>query len=254
MAEGKELTLTLRRQELTRDERGRTCWKTIEEQCALPAERVAIVLCDVWDDHGCRAAKERLEAMVPRMNEVVRAARAMGVHIIHAPSETMDFYAGTPARQRMLDMPPVEPPPEIEHPDPPLPIDDSDTGCDSGPEPPPPGPWTRQHPGIEIDQDVDGISDDGRQVYSALRHWGVELVIIMGVHTNMCVLNRSFAIKQMVRWRVPIALCRDLTDALYNPAMPPYVSHDEGVQLVIGYIEKFWCPSVSSEDLVRASG
>ena len=73
----------------------------------------------------------------------------------------------------------------------------------------------------------------------------------MGVHTNMCVLNRSFAIKQMVRWGVNIALVRDLTDTMYNPAMPPYVSHDEGTQLVIGYIEKFWCPSVSSDDLLH---
>ncbi len=60
----------------------------------------------------------------------------------------------------------------------------------------------------------------------------------MGVHTNMCVLNRSFGIKQMVRWRVPVALVRDLTDAMYNPARAPYVDHDAGTQLVIGYIER----------------
>jgi hypothetical protein len=73
----------------------------------------------------------------------------------------------------------------------------------------------------------------------------------MGVHTNMCVLNRSFAIKQMVRWGVNIALVRDLTDTMYNPAMPPYVSHDEGTRLVVEYIEKFWCPSLLSDDLLK---
>jgi len=66
----------------------------------------------------------------------------------------------------------------------------------------------------------------------------------------MCVLNRSFAIKQMVKWGVKIALVRDLTDTMYNPAMPPYVSHDEGTRLVVAYIEKFWCPSVLSADLL----
>ncbi len=55
----------------------------------------------------------------------------------------------------------------------------------------------------------------------------------------MCVLHRTFAIKQMVRWGVEVALIRDLTDAMYNPAMAPYVSHDEGTRLVVEFIEKF---------------
>ena len=66
----------------------------------------------------------------------------------------------------------------------------------------------------------------------------------------MCVLGRSFAIRQMVRWGKKVALIRDLTDAMYDPAMPPYVSHDEGTRLVIGYIEKFWCPTILSGDIL----
>lgn len=54
----------------------------------------------------------------------------------------------------------------------------------------------------------------------------------------------------MVRWGMPIALIRDVTDTLYNPARPPYVSHEEGTRLVVAYIEKFWCPTVSSDDLL----
>jgi len=181
------------------------------------------------------------------MNEVVKAARAKGVHIIHAPSDTMGFYADAPARQRMLGVPAVEPPPSIEHADPPLPIDDSDKGSDTG-ETEPHRAWSRQHPGIEV-EDVDTISDDGRQVYSYLRLQGIEHLLIMGVHTNMCVLNRSFGIKQMVRWGVDVMLVRDLTDTMYNPAMSPYVSHAEGTRLVVEYIEKFWCPTVHSQDL-----
>ena len=76
----------------------------------------------------------------------------------------------------------------------------------------------------------------------------------MGVHTNMCVQHRSFAIKQMVRWGVPVALVRDLTDTMYNPAMPPYVSHEEGTRLVVEFIEKFWCPSVTSDQIVGGRG
>jgi len=137
----------------------------------------------------------------------------------------------------------------LDHPDPPLPIDDSDEGSDTG-EKQPYAAWSRQHPAIEIDQARDGISDDGREIYSFIQQQGLQHVLMMGVHTNMCVLNRSFGIKQMVRWGVDIALVRDLTDTMYNPAMPPYVSHDEGTRLVVEYIEKFWCPTLVSDDLV----
>jgi nicotinamidase-related amidase len=215
----------------------------------VPTANTAIVICDMWDAHWSRGASERVGAMVERMNGAVAAARDKGVRIIHAPSDTLDFYAGTPARQRALDAPVVAPPPDLMHDDPLLPIDDSDEGSDTG-EVAPFHAWSRQHAALEIDRDLDAISDNGREVYNLLKMWNVSQVLLMGVHTNMCVLNRSFGIKQMVRWGMPIALVRDLTDAMYNPARSPYVSHREGTQLVISYIERFWCPSITSEDLV----
>ncbi|MFQ6043776.1 MAG: isochorismatase family protein, partial [Candidatus Poribacteria bacterium] len=203
-----------------------------------------------WNRHWSRGATERVDAMAPRMNEVIKVARTRGVQIIHAPSDTMDFYEGTPARQRMIDAPHAEPPPELEHDDPPQPVDASDGGSDTG-ETESYKAWHRQHPVIEIDQEKDGISDNGQEVYNLMQQRGIKNLIIMGVHTNMCVLGRSFAIKQMVKWGVNVALARDLTDAMYNPAKPPYVSHEEGTKLVIEYIEKFWCPSIASEELMR---
>jgi nicotinamidase-related amidase len=247
-----EFRLRLRTQELVQDERGRNCWQVLTEERAVPCGRLAIVLCDVWDDHHCRGAVERLEAMLPRMNRLVDAARSRGAHIIHAPSDCMKFYSGTPARRRAKDTPPVEPPPDIRRDDPPQPVDASDGGSDShdtGDR-----PWTRQHRAIGIDQARDVITDVGREVYSYLQQNGIQLLLIMGVHTNMCVLHRSFAIKQMVRWGVDVALIRDLTDTMYNPAMPPYVSHEEGTELVVGFIEKFWCPTVSSDQLLAGAG
>jgi hypothetical protein len=84
-----------------------------------------------------------------------------------------------------------------------------------------------------------------------MRHENVSHLIMMGVHTNCCILHRTFGIKQMVRWGVPVFLVRDLTDAMYNPADAPYVSHDEGTQLTLGYIEKFWCPTLVSGHLLQ---
>jgi nicotinamidase-related amidase len=246
---GKRLDVNRRRQVLEPDERGYNRWRVVTERKVLPAEQVALLLCDVWDHHWSRGASERVDAMAPRMNEVVRTLRALGVTIIHAPSDTMSFYEGTPARQRMIDAPPADLPSPRDPSDPPLPIDDSDGGSDTG-EPPWHKAWTRQHPAIEIDPERDGVSESGAEIYGFLKQRGVQSLLIMGVHTNMCVLHRSFAIKAMVRAGVDVTLIRDLTDAMYNPAMRPYVSHQEGTRLVVEYIEKFWCPTIESEELV----
>jgi nicotinamidase-related amidase len=238
----------LRSRRLAQDDGGRNFWQEAATVRTLPANKTAILICDMWDNHWSRGAAERVDAMTPRMNEVIAAARAQGALIIHAPSDTMSFYADHPARRR-LQAAPVEPPPPAEHDDPPLPVDASDHGSDTG-ETQTYRAWHRQHPGLEIDERLDGISDNGQEIYSFLRQHDIDQVLIMGVHTNMCVLNRSFCIKQMVKWGVAIALVRDLTDTMYNPARPPYVSHDEGTRLVVEYIEKFWCPSIDSEELI----
>ena len=110
--------------------------------------------------------------------------------------------------------------------------------------------WTSQHSAIGIDQDRDCISDSGEEIYSLLQQRGITNLIIMGVATNKCILHRPFGIKAMVKWGVNVILVRDMTDATYSPVWPPYVSHEEGTRLVVEYIEKFWCPSVLSEQLL----
>lgn len=240
--------LRLRAQVLGTDEKGWKRWEVSEEAREIAAEKTCILLCDMWDAHWSRGAMERVNAMAPVMNEVVAAARQRGAKIVHAPSETLGFYANSAARARMLSLPAAEPQLARRMRNPRLPIDDSDGGSDTGEKPWYPA-WTRQHRAIAIDEERDWISDDGKEIYSFLRQYGIEMLLIMGVHTNMCVLNRSFGIKQMARWGVTTALVRDLTDTMYNPAMRPYVSHDEGTRLVVEYIEKFWCPTILSTDL-----
>ena len=219
-----------------------------ESVAAVPGADLALLLCDVWDRHWCSGATARLEAMVPEMDATVRAARAAGALIIHAPSDVIGHYASSPARARALAAPAAQAPASRQIEAPPLPIDDSDGGCDSG-ERPWHRAWSRQHAGIGIDEAVDVISADGAEIYRVLRAGGIRMLAVLGVHTNMCVLGRSFGIRQMTRWGMPCLLVRDLTDAMYNPAMPPYVSHERGTELVIGHIERYWCPSVAAADL-----
>jgi hypothetical protein len=185
------------------------------------------------------------------MEPVLERARANSILIIHAPSETMPYYANTPERLLAERAVKVDPPAAIvtmEN-EPPLPIDDSDGGCDT------PGDkeykaWRCETPRLKIEPG-DLISDDGHEIYNVLRQYGINTVLMMGVHANMCILNRSFGIRQLTKWGIHCILVRDLTDAMYNPASRPYVSHAAGTDLVIEHIEKYWAPSVLGNDLLE---
>jgi len=229
--------------------RRRTADGPVEGRMRIDGSDLALLLCDVWDRHWCSGATARLQAMVARMEATVRSARAAGALIVHAPSETMDFYAGSPARLRALEVPATRPAPAVPAiPEPPLPVDASDGGCDSG-EPPWYRAWTRQHPGITIDPTADLVSEDGDEIRGHLRARGIRLLALLGVHTNMCILDRSFGIRAMLRHGQDCALVRDLTDAMYNPARPPHCDHDQGTALIVAHIERHLCPTIASADL-----
>ncbi len=240
--------LELRRRQLARDSAGCSQWQIAETPTTWRADETALLLCDVWDLHWCRGAVERQEKFIAPMNRVADFMRDHGSLIVHAPSDTMDFYADHPARKRAMAAPPVQPPAETPHDEPTRPLDDADGGSDTDNDPGQPGeePWTRQHPDLLIHGDHDVISDDGVELLGVYAERGIKHVAIAGVHTNFCIQHRSFAIRQMVRWGFDIVLVRDLTDAMYNPARSPYVSHALGTQIEVHYIEKFWCPSVGS--------
>jgi hypothetical protein len=223
---------------------------TVSETFSVPAS--AILICDMWDRHWCGGATGRVRDLAQRMDPVLRKARAAGILIMHSPSDTMNFYRDYPQRQAVLGAPKVKPPAALSLTDPPLPIDDSDGGCDTAGDHEHPV-WSRENAILSIGPH-DAISDNGDEVYNLLREKGIRTLFVMGVHTNMCVLNRSFAIKQMTRWGIQCVLVRDLTDAMYNPARRPYVSHAAGTELVIEHIEKYWCPTVLSKDLVGGFG
>jgi nicotinamidase-related amidase len=244
------LSLTLRsRVEVFK---GSGLWDEVAVRKDFSPRETAVILCDVWDNHWCKSAAGRCDALARRMGPVLAALRARGVQVIHAPSECMDFYKDTPQRKRIQQTPRAEPPKPLDLPDPKLPIDDSNGGCDDANPAASHRAWTRQHEAIPV-ADEDVVSDRGDEVYSFLKQNGRKNLLVMGVHTNMCVLNRTFAIKQMTKWGIHCVLVRDLTDAMYSPRSAPFVSHDEGTGLVIQHIEKYWCPSVLSKDLLEAA-
>src|SRR5688572_12114887 len=68
-------------------------------------ERSAVIICDMWDDHHCVSAARRVAEMAPHMNAVVTRLRDRGALIVHAPSDCVDFYDGSPPRQRAIQAP-----------------------------------------------------------------------------------------------------------------------------------------------------
>lgn len=212
--------------------------------------KCAVVVCDMWDDHWCPSAAKRCAELAKRTEPVLKACRDRGMTVVHCPSDTMAFYKDHPARKRAVGAEKVAPPKPKDLPSPPLPVDDTDGGCDDEKPAKPFKAWTRQHAVITIDEQKDYVTDSGTEVYNIMKGKGIDTLFVLGVHTNMCVLNRSFAIKQMVKWDVHAFLVRDLTDAMYNPKMKPFVDHDKGTRLVIEHIERHWCPTVESKALL----
>jgi nicotinamidase-related amidase len=174
----------------------------------------------MWDKHWCRGATTRVGALVNRMEPFLRTLRERGVMIVHAPSDTMDFYKDTPQRRAIQSLPAASLPAVLDLKDPPLPVDSADGGCDTDDKFY--KAWKREHPGLTI-APGDFISDNGQEIYNALKLRGIHTLLVMGVHTNMCILNRSFAIRQMTKWGIRCILVRDLTDAMYDPNDKPYV-------------------------------
>lgn len=241
----------------------------VQEQWA--AAKTAIIVCDMWDLHHCKNAVSRVEELAPRMNEVLEKAREKGVFIIHAPSSCMKPYEGTPARERARSAPAAARQPDkiadwckqIPAEEAAIyPIDQSDGGEDDDPAEHaawarelearglnPKAPWTRQLPALRIDQERDAVSDSGVEIWNLLEARGLQNVILMGVHLNMCVSGRPFGLRQMARNGRHVVLMRDLTDSMYNPARWPFVSHQRGTDLFVEHVEKRICPSITSDQI-----
>lgn len=259
-AEKDTLTLHARAQKKTGDGKFTTATTDLQWQ----SDQTALIICDMWDDHWCKGAADRVTEMAPAMDAVIKAARERGVFIIHAPSTCVDFYKDTPARQRAQQAPATKAPIELatserwgtawcwpeKAREAELPIDDSDMGCDCKEKCKIVPPWKRQIATITIDQQRDAITDNGQELVNLLAEKKIKHVMIMGVHLNMCVLGRPFGIRQLTKLGPDVVLVRDMTDTMYNSQMRPFVDHFSGTDLVVKHVEKYWCPTITSVDLV----
>jgi nicotinamidase-related amidase len=245
-------------------------YDVVEKDVTWNPKQSALIVCDVWDAHHCLNAVRRLDEMLPRMNQVLEKARSQGVLIIHAPSSCMAPYEGQPARERARKAPQAQQLPvdidkwcrwiPAEEKDK-YPIEQTDSEDDDPKEHAdwhaklaaegrnPKAPWKAQHAAIKI-YDQDAISDSGVEIWNLLTERGIDNVVLLGVHTNMCVLGRPFGLRQLAKNGKNVVLMRDMTDTMYNPKQRPYVSHFKGTDLIVEHIEKYVCPTITSDQLI----
>jgi nicotinamidase-related amidase/type 1 glutamine amidotransferase len=247
-------------------------YRTVERNASWDPKRSVVIVCDMWDSHHCLNAVRRVGEIAPRMDQVLKALRDRGVLVIHAPSSCMAAYKDHPARRRAQETPrskslpheigkwcnqiPAEERGKY-------PIDQTDGGEDDdlaehalwaarltalGRNPR--EPWKSQTSRITVDAERDLISDDGEEIWSILENRGIDNVFLMGVHANMCVLGRPFGLRQMAKNGKNVVLIRDMTDTMYNPLRAPYVSHFTGTDLIIEHVEKFVCPTITSDQII----
>lgn len=228
----------------------------MSEYLKIPTKTAAII-CDMWDNHWCAGAAARVSEMAPRMNDLISHLRDIGCVIVHCPSDTMDYYANTTQRKTILKLASdrglrinesasrkID---EL----PPLYVDMNRIECDCGDAAhkcKQGKVWSKQIDILEI-KDGDLIGDN-EEVLKALDALGIEQVIMMGVHTNLCVLHRGFAIKNLIRHDFNVVLVRDLTDCMAPSDEPPYVNHFDALSVVVSYIEAQLCPTVISGELM----
>ncbi len=237
-------------------------WRVDCRTAQWETDRTAIIVCDMWDKHWCHGASRRVAELAPVMNRVLDEARERGVFIIHAPSDTMDYYEDYSQRQKAKDTPRATNLPkgieqwcnwrdDVEK-EAGYPIDHSDGGCDCQPPCAQGKAWTHEVDALEIDE-ADAITDSGVEVWNLLEARDIDNVMVMGVHTNMCVLGRPFGLRNLDRFGKTVVLVRDLTDTMYNSRMAPHVSHFTGTDLVIEHVEQYVCPTITSTVFTNAA-
>ncbi len=254
-AESAGLSIKARRQVKVDDTQDQ--FRLVEDRAAWEPTKTAIIIVDMWDTHSCRSAAQRVAEMAPHVNRTINAARDKGVFVIHAPSDCMEFYKDTPQRHRAMNTPRAESAIKFqwnyfnadregtlaEK------LEKGGCSCDT---PEPCGPsrivWKRQIETIQI-HDADAITADGQEVFNLLQARGIDNVILVGVHTNRCVLGRPFGIRQMAYLHKNVVLCRDLTDSFHRD--PGH--HFEGLDQIVTHVEKYWCPTITSESLTGQS-
>ena len=114
------------------------------------------------------------------------------------------------------------------------------------------------HPDIEIDYENDVLSNHGKEIVNYIKYMNIEHIFIIGFHLNLCILDKQYGVQNIIRYKLPVILVRDLTDILFakileknNHTHNNYLkknnyTHNSYLEYVISYFEKYYGPSTLS--------
>ena len=239
----------------TRDMQG----EIVRGEMTIDPEKTAVVVIDMWDRHWCETFTQRSAEMIPQMNLTLDACRNLGIQVVFAPAEVVNFYSSTPQRQAMVAIPDYPLPPTVSFnpPSPPQPIDH----CECGPDQPCPVAyvWTRQHSDLRIEaEDLIGNCTYARELLNLCQDRGINTLLYAGVASNMCVLYRPFGIINMKRYGMDAIVIGDLVKAITangigpNGQPDPTFTPELGTALALQHIEQYVAPSIDSQQLLTA--
>ena len=214
-------------------------------------KHVGVIAVDVWNYHWCKTATMRVDAIVPRMNKALNAARSLGMTVMLCPSDVVDNYVGYPQRERVFALPDVPVPNVMDVTCPPVP---DAGGCACGRERCAVNyGWDGMHPALRIDE-ADWMPDTQAEVYAICQQLGLTHLIYVGFHTQVCLLGKPMGLRAMKSAGLKCVLARDLTDA--HPGYDPSrnFTPDLNTEQVVEHFEKHLAPTIHFEDELTKLG
>jgi hypothetical protein len=237
--------------ELSLQTRDPATGKVILTNEKVDPRHVGVIAVDVWNFHWCKTATMRVDAIVPRMNKALEAARALGMTVMLCPSDVVDNYVGYPQREAVFALPKVPVPSVLNVTCPPVP---DAGGCACGRERCVVNyGWDGMHPGLRIGE-ADLMPETQAEVYAICRKFGLTHLIYVGFHTQICLLGKPMGLKAMKSAGLRCVLARDMTDAHpgYDPARN--FTPDLNTEQVVEHFEKYLAPTISFQQELAKLG
>ncbi len=222
-----------------------------QEQERVDPARVGVIAVDVWNFHWCKTATMRVDAIVPRLDAALQAARSMGMTVMLCPSDVVENYAGYPPREAVFAIPRAPLPALLDVQCPPVP---DAGGCACGKERCAVNyGWDGMHPSLRIGPS-DLMPDTQAEVYAICRQRGLTHLVYVGFHTQVCLLGKPMGLKAMKAAGMKCVLARDMTDAHpgYDPARG--FTPDLNTEQVVAHFEKHLAPTIHLGDELARLG
>ena len=245
--------------------------------------KTAVVVVDMWGLGGCGYFNPDSsfvgtiegflysEYVSKNINVLLASARALGMTVIHAPSNQTIYYENHPVRLNVKKLPEAD-----------YPWDTKPVWNDDQKKIPwaeysgeyeymyPGMDWSRNRPGTEVygqnpqivPDEEDFMTDDPEELWRIFKARDIGSVIYVGGSTNMCLAGRSFGLLNMQKYGLDVYLDRNYSHVIHriphgwngdvdNPEYGPKYTNRQNSKKVIRYFEQNICPTLDGEDFIK---